>query len=109
MSGVKGQHVRHENSERYLKEPSRDFMLEVIAKSGVSIRQFCFFFGIPEGTCEACIYNGSSHRPLPAKYWSIFYDPSPKPVPKEVKRKKIGQGHVTKERIKKDAAVSDLL
>lgn len=98
----------HENKYKYLKPPSQELILEVIKKSGVNAYQFGRFYGIPASTLNFCVLYGKP-RPLPAKYWGVFYEPDPQPVPRIKRKARSKKGYRAKIRVKQDAAVSSLL
>jgi hypothetical protein len=83
--GGSGQHI-HPNMKKYLRPPSQELIREVFNNAGVSQNQFARYYGIPYTIVSHCLCSEKNRRPVPAKYWHIFYESNPKKI-KELKEK----------------------
>lgn len=66
--------IQKEN-EKYTEAPTKKLIDKIIKASGFTCADFERFFGIPE---KILMFHRCGIRPLPKKYWHLFFDPPEK-------------------------------
>lgn len=99
----------HPNSYKYLKAPTIEQIEAVVEKTGVSEAQFERVYGLYDG-CICHVRIG--FKPLPAKHWHLFLEPTLKPPNQMANRftaKTTSRTPKTSRRVKSDGRVSNLI
>lgn len=63
----------HANQKKYLRSPTYEEVMKVVAAHGVPVEQFERFYGIYV-TCIKQMRRSNGTKPLPAKHWHVIYE-----------------------------------